>query len=88
MGRKLFINCDEATTICDKSQYGEASLLERIRLTLHLALCKDCKKYTKKNNLMSDIFNRFATPCEGSDEMPDKDKQDLEAKLQEELNKN
>ena len=88
MGSKLFINWDEATTICDKSQYGEASLLERIRLTLHLALCKDCKKYTKQNNLMSDIFNRFATPCEGSDEMPDKDKQDLETKLQEELNKN
>ena len=87
MGRNIIINCDEATTICDKSQYGEASLFDRIRLTLHLAYCKKCKKYTKQNNLMTDIFKRFATPCEGADHMPDKDKQELEAKLQEELNK-
>ena len=58
MGMKLKINCDEATTICDKSQYNEASFMERVRLTLHLALCKNCKKYTKQNNLMSDVFNR------------------------------
>ena len=88
MGSKLFINCDEATTICDKSQYGEASLFERIRLTLHLVLCKHCKKYTRQNNLMTDVYKRFATPCEGSDRMPEKEKKDLEAKLQEELNKN
>ena len=85
---KLSINCDEATTICDKSQYGEASFFDRIRLTLHLALCKHCKKYTKQNSLMTDVYNRFATPCEGSDKMREKEKQDLEARLREELNKN
>lgn len=85
---KLSINCDEATTICDKSQYNEASLYDRIRLTLHLALCKHCKKYTRQNNLMTDVFTRFATPCEGSDQMPEDEKKDLETKLQKELNKN
>ncbi len=30
------INCDEATTICDKSQYCEATLWERIKLRMHL----------------------------------------------------
>lgn len=88
MGSKLFINCDEATTICDKSQYGEASLFDRIRLTLHLALCKHCKKYTRQNSLMTDVYKRFATPCEGSDHMPEKEKEDLKAKLEEELKKN
>ncbi len=88
MGSKLFINCDEATTICDKSQYGEASLMERIRLSLHLALCRHCKKYTRQNSLMTDVYNRFATPCEGSDQMPENEKKDLEAKLREELKKN
>jgi hypothetical protein len=87
MGMNLLINCDEATTICDKSQYNEASFMEKVRLSLHLALCKNCKKYTKQNNLMSDVFNRFATPCQGSDHMPDKDKSDLEAKLKQELEK-
>ena len=88
MGSKLFINCDEATTICDKSQYGEASLMERIRLSLHLALCRHCKKYTRQNSLMTDVYKRFATPCEGSDQMPENEKKDLEAKLLEELKKN
>ena len=88
MGSKLFINCDEATTICDKSQYGEASLMERIRLSLHLALCKHCKKYTRQNSLMTDVFKRFATPCEGSDQMPEEEKKNLEAKLRDELKKN
>ncbi len=85
---KLLINCDEATTICDKSQYDEAPLVDRIRLTLHLAFCRNCKKYTKQNSLMSDVFSRFATPCQGSDQMPDEDKKDLEEKLQEELKNN
>lgn len=85
---KLSINCDEATTICDKSQYGEASLFERIRLSLHLAFCKHCKKYTKQNNLMTDVYKRFATPCQGSDHMSEKEKKDLDLKLQEELEKN
>jgi len=85
MGRKFFINCDEATTICDKSQYDEASLFEKIRLSFHLAFCKHCNKYTKQNHLMSDLFSKFATPCEGSDHMPEKDKSELEKKLKEEL---
>lgn len=85
MGKKLFISCDEATTICDKSQYGEASLLDKIRLSMHLALCRHCKKYTKQNRVMSDLFGKFATPCEGSDHMPEKDKSELELKLKEEL---
>lgn len=88
MGSKLFINCDEATTICDKSQYEEASWFDRMRLTLHLALCKHCKKYTRQNSLMTHVYKRFATPCEGSDQMPEKEKKDLEAKLHEELKKN
>jgi hypothetical protein len=37
---------------------------------------------------MTDVYNRFATPCQGSEKMPDEEKKDLEAKLQEELKKN
>ena len=85
MGKKFFISCDEATTICDKSQYDEASLFEKIRLSIHLAFCRHCKKYTKQNRIMSDLFGRFATPCEGSDQMSEKDKSELETKLKEEL---
>ena len=87
MGRKFFINCDEATTICDKSQYDEASLYDKFRLSFHLALCKYCRQYTKQNHLMTGIFNNYATPCQSSGKMPEKDKQELELKLKEEIKK-
>ena len=87
MGKKICINCDEATTICDKSQYNEASLYDKVRLNVHLVLCKYCRKYTKQNMLMSNIFSKYATPCQSSEQMPEKDKQELEMKLREELKK-
>ncbi len=46
---KLLIPCDEAQHVCDKSQYNEASLLEKIKLNIHLAFCKACQKYTSNN---------------------------------------
>jgi len=38
MRKKLMISCDEATTICDKNQYGEASNWDKLRLNFHLLL--------------------------------------------------
>lgn len=84
---KLKITCDEATAICDKSQYGEASLTEKLQLNIHLILCKYCKKYTKQNNLMTQIFGKHLTPCEGSEKLSKEEKLDLEKELEKELNK-
>ena len=47
------ITCDEATEICDKNQYKEAVLWERIKLGIHLFLCKKCGLYAKQNKMMS-----------------------------------
>lgn len=52
------ISCDEATTICDKSQYGEATLLEKIKLNWHLFLCKNCGKYTTHNGIMTKCYRK------------------------------
>ena len=52
------LSCDEATTICDKSQYGEVTLLERIKLSLHLFLCKKCGKYSKQNGVMTKCYKK------------------------------
>lgn len=81
------INCDEATAICDKNQYGEASLSEKVRLTFHLLVCKYCKSYSKQNNLMSQIFGRHLRPCDGSEKLSVEDKLELEKSLQKELKK-
>ena len=52
---KLKISCEEATMICTKSQYGEASWTERFKLGLHFLYCKVCKMYSKQNSQISDI---------------------------------
>lgn len=50
---KIFMPCDDANHTCDKSQYKEASLWEMILLNIHLAYCSACRKYTKKNTLLT-----------------------------------
>ncbi len=85
---KLTITCDEATAICDKSQYGEASLSEKIQPNIHLLICKFCRKYTKQNNLMSQIFVKHLTPCEGSEKLSDDVKTKMEKNLQKEIKNN
>lgn len=84
---KFNISCDEATTICDKNQYGEASLSEKISLNIHLLICKFCKQYTKQNTLMTQIFGKHLNPCDGSEKLSDEAKAELEKNLQEELKK-
>lgn len=81
------INCDEATAICDKNQYGEASLSEKVRLTFHMLVCKYCKSYSSQNNLMSQIFGKYLRPCDGAEKLSAEDKLELEKSLQKELKK-
>ena len=61
MSKKIMISCDEATTICDKNQYGEASFWEKIKLNLHLLMCKHCRGYSKQNHLITKIVGKYLT---------------------------
>ncbi len=86
MGKRFFITCDEATAICDKNQYNEASLYDKIRLNFHLFRCKYCSKYTKQNSLMTRILGKHTSPCQEK-KMPEAEKLDLEKRLEKELSK-
>ncbi len=52
------ITCDQATTICDKSQYKEASIWEIIKLKFHLIICKHCSKYSKQNGILTKCYDK------------------------------
>ncbi len=52
------LTCDEATTICNKNQYGEISFLERLKLQFHIFLCKKCGKYSKQNGVMTKCLEK------------------------------
>ncbi len=49
------ITCEEATTICTKSQYGEANVVDKIKLNLHFLFCKICRLFSKQNTKLTDI---------------------------------
>lgn len=53
---KLFLSCDESQHICDKSQYKEASLWEKIKLNIHLIYCDVCRKYTANNSKLTKLM--------------------------------
>ncbi|MHA7059657.1 hypothetical protein ACWGOQ_0020695 [Aquimarina sp. M1] len=49
----LLVSCEEAKLICDKNQYGEASVLEIIKLNIRLLYCKVTRAYSKKNTQLT-----------------------------------
>lgn len=54
---KLKLECHEANHICDKNQYKEASLKEKIILTFHLMYCRACRTYTANNTKLTKLVN-------------------------------
>jgi len=52
------INCEKASTICNKKQYKEATLLEQIKLSFHLLYCKTCSAFSKKNKKLTILCNK------------------------------
>ena len=63
MFKSLKITCDEATTICDKNQYREASIKEWIKLNIHFIKCKICAIYTKQNITLTNFYKGYSKNC-------------------------
>ena len=84
MFKSLKITCDEATTICDKSQYGAATLLDKLKLSIHFLGCKICSLYTKQNNILTKLYKGHAKSCKATKVCMSKEDKDT---LKEELKK-
>lgn len=54
---KINFNCNEANHVCDKNQYREASLWEKIKLNFHLIYCRACRKYSSRNVKLTKLIN-------------------------------
>lgn len=81
MSNKLFINCDEATAICTKNQYKEASFWEKIKLNIHLISCKICGLYSKQNSKLTEVCNKHLKKPDCELELTPEDKTVLKEKL-------
>lgn len=63
MFKFLKITCDEATAICNKAQYGEATFSEKLKLRWHMLVCKFCALYVKQNTTLTKLFKNKANDC-------------------------
>jgi len=78
----LFITCEEAKHICDKSQYGEATAWERIKLSLRLSWCRLTRAYSKKNKKLTNAMEKANINC-----LKDNEKIKLQEQFKRELAK-
>jgi hypothetical protein len=78
----LFMKCEEANTICDKTQYKEATLREKIKLNFHLIWCAFCRSYTRNNRRLTNIIKKSEIRT-----MPAHDKEILKTQLEREISK-
>ena len=74
------ISCDEAAVFCNKKQYREATLIEKIKLRIHLLFCSACAVFSKKNA-------QFTILCEKSQiqSLSEEDKIRIKKQLQKKL---
>lgn len=76
----LFISCEEAKHICDKTQYGEATPWERLKLSLRLSWCRVTRKYSSRNNKLTEAMKNAEVDC-----LEATHKEDLKSRFQKEL---
>ena len=82
MSKKVLINCDEATAICNKNQYKEASSWDKVKLSMHIFLCKKCRLYSEQNTFMTKLFGAHTQQC-GEQKLSDEEKDKLKNNLAE-----
>ncbi len=74
------ISCEKAAIICNKTQYQEATFMEKMKLRFHLLMCKTCSAFTKKNTKLTSI-------CEKADlnSLSESDKARMKQELQDKI---
>jgi len=72
--------CEKAATICNKTQYREATFIEKLKLQFHLIMCKTCSAFSKQNS-------EFTTLCEKANlqTLSEQEKNKMKEKLQNKL---
>lgn len=60
---KFMMLCEEANHVCDKTQYKEATLWEKIKLNIHLIYCRACRKYSKNNTKLTNKIKESKVEC-------------------------
>jgi len=80
MKLSLIIKCNEATHVCDKAQYKEASFWEKVSLNIHIIYCRLCRKHTIRNRKLTQALKRSDIRT-----FPEEQKKILKERLRQEM---
>lgn len=80
MIRLFIISKEEAFHICDKSQYSESTLWERIKLTFRYLWCRTTRLYVNRNKKLTETLKSSKLEC-----LEYSERQLIEDRLNEEL---
>jgi len=56
----IWYSCQRATELIEKKYVAELSLIEEVKLKMHLGICGACKKYSKQSALIEKIVKEIA----------------------------
>lgn len=76
----ILIACEEANHYCDKGQYKESSLMEKIKLNIHVLFCRACQKYSSNNGKLTKLMKK-----EKIESFDTKEKNELEQLFQQKI---
>lgn len=77
----IMLSCRQASNLIQKNEAGTLGTMDRLRLKMHLALCKLCRQYAKQSERLSEFLEHHFK--QGSE----RDNSAFKAKLKEEIRK-
>lgn len=87
--KKIAYNCKQATFLIEKKQLATLTIREKLELKIHLAGCSVCRTFQKQsiliNQMVKDLFHS-SQPKEIK--LDESFKNELQGRIEEQLNKN
>ncbi|HEY9535736.1 MAG TPA: hypothetical protein VIQ77_14465 [Mucilaginibacter sp.] len=86
--KKIRYNCRKATLLIEKKLISGLSLPEKVELHIHLAGCSVCRVFDKQSAIINTMVRQMLTNADDNNVQLDDDfKQDLQHRIEDELNK-
>lgn len=60
------MNCHDATFLVSQARERKLTFSERMKLRLHLGMCRDCVRFERQLPLLGKAARRLARPPDGS----------------------
>lgn len=80
--KKFMISCEESGHICDKAQYKEASIIEKVKFKFHTFMCAVCRQHSKNNTKLTNLINNLK-----GEHLTSSEKKELKSSFDKELQK-